>query len=326
MGKLIPFLSIIAITLFVSCSSNRYIARFLVVPDTQTYLEAYPEVMANQFEWIASQKNVDFVIHLGDVTQDNREIEWYVARENFQKLNFPYTISLGNHDMGSKPGVFADTRESTLANKYFPVPEVDSIFCFEPGKIDNRYHLIKAGKTDWLVLSLAFGPSDDVLEWGNQVIKNHSMHQVILNTHAYMYFDSTRMDNGDWWRPQSYGIGKDSTDTVNDGEQIWQKLVSQHPNLVAVVSGHVLKTGTGLLVSEGIHGNKVPQMLSNYQRGVDNSIKGGNGYLRILEFDTRTKLLKVKTYSTLENKYHPDPQHNYTIEINTGQVNSLPTK
>ena len=320
MGKLITYLSLIAVTLMASCSANRHTARFLVVPDTQTYLEAHPEVMENQFDWIASQKNVDYVIHLGDVTQDNREIEWYVARENFRKLKVPFTISLGNHDMGSKPGVFADTRESTLANKYFPVPEDESTFCFEPGKMDNRYYLAKAGKTDWLILSLAFGPSDEALEWGNQVIKDHPHHQVIVNTHAYMYFDSTRMDNGDWWRPQSYGIGKDSTDTVNDGEQIWQKLVSQHSNIVAVVSGHVLKTGTGLLISKGEQGNQVAQMLSNYQRGVDNSIKGGNGYLRILEFDTRAQQLKVQTFSTLEKKFHPDPQHNFSIDLKTGLV------
>lgn len=313
-------LSLLAI--FASCTGGKDITRFIVVPDTQTYLESHPAGMENQFDWIASQKGkVDFVIHLGDVTQDNREIEWYVARKNFDRLKTPYSIALGNHDMGSKPGVFADTRESSLANKYFPVAEQDSAYCFEKGKMDNRYHLLRAGRTDWLILSMAFGPSDRVLEWAGQVIEKHKERHVIISTHAYLYMDSTRMDNGDWWRPQSYGIGKDTTDTVNDGEQIWQKLVSKHPNVVAVFSGHVLKTGTGLLISEGDSGNKVVQMLANYQRGVDNSIYGGNGYLRIVEFNHRDGKMHVKTYSTRERKNHPDPSHHYSIHLSTGTIN-----
>jgi hypothetical protein len=293
-----------------------------VVPDTQTYLESHPEVMENQFDWIAKQKKkVDFVIHLGDVTQDNREVEWYVAQKNFSKLNVPYSITLGNHDMGSKPGVFADTRESTLANKYFPVSPADSAYCFEKGKMDNRYHLLNAGKTQWLILSLAFGPSDQVLEWANKIIRENQDKKIILSTHAYLYLDSTRMDGNDWWRPQAYGIGKDTTDTVNDGEQIWEKLVSKHANMVAVFSGHVLKSGTGLLISQGHQGNKVVQILTNYQRGVDNSIRGGNGYLRIVEFDTKNEKMDVRTFSTWEEKFHPDPAHNYTIDLKSGKIN-----
>lgn len=316
------FLILLISSLFFSCSGTAYITNFLVVPDTQTYLESHPEVMENQFDWIARQKRkADFVIHLGDVTQDNREIEWYVARKNFDKLKVPYSISLGNHDMGSKPGLFADTRESILANKYFPVCDQDSAFCFEKGKMDNRYHLLRAGKTEWLILSMAFGPSDQVLEWAGQIIGNHQERKVIVSTHAYLYMDSTRMDNGDWWRPQAYGIGKDTTDTVNDGEQIWQKLVSKHPNVVAVFSGHVLKTGTGLLISEGDSGNHVVQMLANYQRGVENSIYGGNGYLRIVEFNQRDGNMQVKTYSTRERKNHPDPSHHFTIHLGTGKIN-----
>lgn len=304
-----------------SCAGSKQITTFLVIPDTQTYLESHPEVMENQFGWIAKQrKKVDFVIHLGDVTQDNREVEWYVARKNFDKLQMPYSISLGNHDMGSKPGVFADTRESTLANKYFPVQKSDSSFCFEKGKMDNRYHFLQAGKTGWLILSLAFGPGDKVLDWANKVINENQDKKVILSTHAYLYLDSTRMGNGDWWRPQSYGIGKDTSDTVNDGEQIWEKLVSQHTNIVAVFSGHVLKSGTGLMISRGDKGNQVVQVLTNYQRGVENSIRGGNGYLRIVEFDIRKSLMNVKTFSTWEQKYHPGKQHHYSVDLISGSV------
>ena len=320
--KLYKTLSFSLIILLSTFANGQKIARFIIVPDTQTYLESYPQGMENQFDWISKQnKNTDFVIQLGDLTQDNQELEWYFVRKNFEKLKTPYSIALGNHDMGSgKPGVAADTRLSKLANKYFPVAEKDSSFCFEKGKMDNRYHFIKAGKKDWLILSIAFGPSDQVLEWANKVIKANGDKKVIISTHAYLYFDNTRMGENDWWRPQNYGIGKDPTTTVNDGEQIWNKLVSKHPNIVAVFSGHVLKSGTGLLISEGEYGNKVVQILTNYQRGVDNSTKGGNGFLRIVDIDTKNESMSVKTFSTIEQKYHPDQFQNYSIDLKSGVI------
>ena len=44
-----------------------------------------------------------------------------------------------------------------------------------------------------------------------------------------------------------------------------------------VFSGHVLNDGQGRRVSEGDYGNKVYQMLSNYQMQTN----GGNGFLRL---------------------------------------------
>jgi len=83
------------------------------------------------------------------------------------------------------------------------------------------------------------------------------------------------------WLPQNYGVGKDvGEDAVNNGEQIWEKLISNYPNILFVFSGHVLNDGVGTFVSEGKYGNKVYQMLANYQGGVEGTEKGGNGFLR----------------------------------------------
>ena len=119
---------------------------------------------------------------------------------------------------------------------------------------------------------------------------------VILNTHAYLYCDSTLHDGKDWWRPQGYGIGKELGRTVNDGAGIWKKLLLRHRNVIAVFCGHVLKSGVGTLVSIGKEGNKVYQMLANYQRGVEGSRLGGEGYLRIVTFNRKTREIDVKTY------------------------------
>lgn len=79
---------------------------FVVLPDTQTYMEKFPEIYMKQMEWIANQGDrFSFVLHVGDVTQNNSENEWEIAKAGFSLLNgkIPYNISLGNHDMGSGP-------------------------------------------------------------------------------------------------------------------------------------------------------------------------------------------------------------------------------
>lgn len=255
------------------------------------------------------------------MTQDNHPVEWMLMSKYFseiEKLGLPYTFSLGNHDLGSKPGQFADVHDTSVANKYFPVGRFGNKpywgGSYNENAIDNHFIEIRSGGINWLIMSLEFGPSDDVIRWANEIIGKNRDKAIIINTHAYLYSDSTWLDNEDWWRPQAYGIGKDSTRTVNDGGQIWGKLVSKHPNILAVFCGHVLNSGVGTLVSTGENGNKVYQMLANFQRGVYGSENGGNGYLRIITFDKKKKTLDVKTYSTWENKYHPSPEHNFIFE------------
>ena len=121
-------------------------------------------------------------------------------------------------------------------------------------------------------------------------------------------------DGKDWWRPQGYGIGKESGRTVNDGAGIWEKLLLKHRNVIAVFCGHVLKSGVGTLVSIGKEGNKVYQMLANYQRGVEGSRLGGEGYLRIVTFNRKTREIDVKTYSTWNKAYHPSEHHNFKFK------------
>src|SRR5690606_29517904 len=104
-------------------------------------------------------------------------------------------------------------------------------------------------------------------------------------------------------------LGKDSVDQVNNGEEIWEKLVRKHPNILLVVSGHVLNDGVGTLVSEGDYGNNVYQMLANFQGGVDGSVNGGNGFLRILTIDPANHTIDVKTYSPHIDEYKTSAEH-----------------
>ena len=102
---------------------------------------------------------------------------------------------MGNHDLGNN----SDKRDSKLFNEYFPYIKHSQMRhfggAFEEGKMDNVWYSFKAGGLEWLVLCLEFGPRNMVLDWAGKIIDSHPTYKVIINTHAYMYSDDTRMGN-----------------------------------------------------------------------------------------------------------------------------------
>ena len=295
---------------------------FVVVPDTQTYVEEFPEVYMKQMEWIANEgKRFAFMLHVGDITQNNSDDEWALAQKGLYLLNgkVPYTLALGNHDMGSKAGAFADTRNTEFANRYFPLNDYiknsNAIAVFPENTIDNSCSEFKLLGDDWLVFSLEFGPRNKTITWVKSIIEKYPNHKIIINTHAYLFHDNTHLDGNDWALPQNYGVGKlTDEDAVNDGGQLWEKLVKKHKNILMVFTGHITGSGVGNLVSEGDNGNKVYQMLANYQKGVKTVEKGDSGYLRIIKVDKTAKTISVKTYSPWLNQYKTEPDQEFTFE------------
>lgn len=325
------FIFALLVMVIIGCNRKMHHARIILLPDTQYYAEKYPEVLDSQINWIVrNSKDIHLVIQQGDLTQNNNEKEWAIVQQAFQKLNnkLPYVVGLGNHDMGSGPGKFADVRNTSLYNKYFTYQQMSQLpgfaGVFEQGKTDNAYYMLETGKVKWLVMTLEFGPRNAVLDWANQIVSSHPDRLVVINTHSYMYSDSTRQGVGDSWRPQAYGVGKDTgADAVNDGEQIWEKLVKKHSNIRFVFSGHILNSGVGTLVSINDAGYYVYQMLANYQSEVKGSVRGGNGWLRILDMDFKRKQLTVTTYSPFVNQYMDHPAHRFVIRHVLYEVESI---
>ncbi len=293
----------------------------VLLPDTQTYAEKYPHILSSQIDWIAANADsIDLVLQQGDLTQNNNEKEWTIVRKAFSQLDnkVPYVLAVGNHDMGSGPGKFADTRNTELFNTYFPVSTMEQLPAFaetfEPGKMDNSCYVLDRQDTKWLILSLEFGPRKAVVDWANQLVEKYQDYQVIVNTHCYMYSDSTRQGEGDYWRPQGYGIGSGvGPDAVHDGEQLWEQLIRRHANIRFVFSGHILNGGVGNLVSINDAGFPVYQFLANYQEGVKGSKEGGRGFLRILKINTKNNTLRVRSYSPYTGEYLEKEGHDFLI-------------
>lgn len=295
---------------------------FVVLPDTQTYIEEYPDVYMKQMQWIADQNDrFSFVLHVGDITQNNSEEEWEIAKAGFSMLDgkIPYHLALGNHDMGSGPGKFADTRNTVLANQFFPYETYkrnnNIIATYPENSIDNSCAEHELIGMKWLVFSLEFGPRNITIDWASDIIAKHPNHKIIINTHAYLYNDNTLHDGEDWYLPQKYGVGKATGEhALNDGGQLWEKLVSIHKNSIMVFCGHIIGSGVGQLVLNNNYSNHVYQMLANYQKNVVGVEKGDSGFLRIIKVDKTLKTITVKTYSPWLDTYRTEPEHEFVFE------------
>lgn len=296
----------------------------VVLPDTQHYSERHPDQYLAQTQWVVDNKqarNIACVLHLGDITNGSTPREWENAVKAMNQLDgkVPYFMVPGNHDY-SALGSCQD--RTTLMSQYFPVskfkevPNFGGVYDKEPDRSENSYHLFSAEGRDFLVLALEFGPRRDVVRWANEVAGKHKNREAILITHAYMYFDDRRYDWKKYgarqsWNPHGYKIAQTTGDDVLDGEELWNELVSKHENFILTLNGHVLNDGLGRTVTATPAGRDVHQVLVNFQMRP----KGGDGWLRVLEFHADGTTCDVCDYSPTRKQRNESKQNQFTMKM-----------
>lgn len=281
-----------------------------IVPDTQILSYYYPGAFESIYEWLADnkeQENLQFVVGLGDITELNEDAEWERATQSIGILDgvIPYSLTLGNHDYAGGGSQTTTTyRDSSKFNSYFPLSKYENSpgfgGAFEPGKMDNTYHTFSVAGQQYLVLALEFGPRDEVVDWANDIVENHPDHQVIVSTHTYVDTNGTRIKGQNPGSPHRYAFI--NSQSVNDGEQLWDKLVKKHKNIFLVLSGHQIYDHVVHRMDRGEHGNMVHQFLINGQ-GLDKDIYGGVAMLGMLRFTDNGQTLRFNYQSLVKDAY-----------------------
>ncbi|MFW6050396.1 MAG: metallophosphoesterase [Myxococcota bacterium] len=292
---------------------------FVVLPDTQYYVAGHPEIFEAQARWIAERAEalgIRFVLHEGDVTDDNSRAQWALARRAMARLDgrVPYVLVPGNHDYGE--GGTGDTRACGLSDAFWDAGiEARPSFggSFEPGRLENTFHVFGSDPEDaWLVLALELAPRDAVVDWANGVLAEHATMPALVLTHAYLYADGTRYDGENRpdqrWSARTYGFAE--ADSANEGEALWQKLVRPHPNVRLVLCGHVPQEGARR-TSERPDGTFVHEVLANYQQ----LPSGGEGFLRIVRVEPTEGQLHVSTYSPWLDEEKRDDANRFTLPL-----------
>jgi hypothetical protein len=286
----------------------------IILPDTQHYSSNHPETFYKQMNWIVDNKNllnIQYVVQLGDLTNNNKESAWEVASKSFkilEKETIPYSIVYGDNDMKNPDKNYYDgIRHTELLNRYFPVTRFDKPGTwwkggfYDPQKIDNYYCLFNYNDYKYLIMNLELAPRNAVLKWADTIISKNSDRKVIVVTHDYLDKKGKKLND-----LKSFGLdGNDANGKPmgNNAEEVYKKLVKKNPNIILVLCGH--KEGTFQkevkikLSKESEETRTVFEILSDFQdertKGSDD--KSGKGLLRVLKIYPDKNELAISTVS-----------------------------
>lgn len=278
---------------------TNYAYSFAVIGDTQIVTYKYPELLHNIYDYVVDNvesKKIAYVIGLGDITDKNNADEWALAKSEIFRMNdlVPYSLVRGNHD------------KSPEFNSTFDVPEYTGTYEGQyDAKIENTWRTFTAGSVNYLLFTLDYGPSDEVMAWAGDIIEAHPTHKVIITTHAYLYRDGTTLDQNEVCPPATTG-------GYNNGDHMWDKFVRKYENIVLVLCGHDPTDRVVCTQTTGDHGNTVTQMLIDPQ-GMDNSGEA-IGMVCMFYFSEDGSQMEVEYYSTVKNLYYrEDNQFSVTL-------------
>ncbi|MCT2581834.1 metallophosphoesterase [Actinophytocola gossypii] len=291
------------------------------VPDTQLYAQATPELMVDQFEYVADvakKRKTEIVVQAGDLvnrpylSQEYQFANAEPAVRAWEDAEIPYLISWGNHD-------YDDARNNrVLLPEYYPMERLaasldGSPFTFGGSHdIDNYFYEGEVHGAKLLFLTVGYFSIDNgdepAIAWAKDVIESHPDSTVILAIH-----NSVNLGANNWSNPH-----------------VLDQLVKPYGNVVLTLGGHV--TGTGVAATENAPGGTSYGVLTDYQ----GRVYGGQEFLKHVSVDAENGLMYFNTYSPLldatssDGPWHHDlapgavpglhghDTENYVLELDLG--------
>ena len=273
----------------------------VIFPDTQNYMSASNrEVWFSQCRWVADHRianNIEAVLSTGDISDRAREKEFSLAAEGYDLVeNAGITVFplAGNCDYKRKGG-YDGRREApgyedfVASRRLARLPGFGGTF---DGSYANYYCRLDVGGMKFLILALEFFPRAVAVDWAAGVIDANPDRKVIVLTHAYLNADGKRTSPWDLGGPRFYGYF--NADRGMDGEELWKRLISKKPTILAVICGHQHPGHFAHRADAGVNGNIVNQFFLNYQ----GAPRGGEGWIGILSFHPSNGTMDFGAYRT----------------------------
>lgn len=309
---------------------NNLISSFTlaVLPDTQFYARYATSSESSQYQrrfgsepfnaqtqWIAQNAlplNIAFTLHLGDVVdQVGKPEQWKIADIAMQQLELakaPYSILAGNHDVLSDVDYAVDpvggtdstrdlTREPYL--QWFSTTRSRRQATFggrDPSGF-HEYHIFTVEGQSYLVLALSWRISDTAINWARQVIAKHPTLPVILSNHQLLDISPD-------------GLSPKETEY---GKMLWERLIRDNDQIFITLNGH--HHGAAHLTKINDYGNPVELMVVDYQM----AYQGGNGLMRLYEFDLTNNKIKVISFSPWVKQKPSETLNSFDQAVLTGQ-------
>jgi len=271
----------------VGASACGGVLRIVHMPDTQYYASTYPPQFGQQTRWIADQRP-DYVVHSGDIVNDASSLQqWKIADAAMALLDdagIAYGVVPGNHDQFPN----SDRSEGSTSNyrSYFGTKRFVGLPHYASFTKQNDSHFDLVGNA-LIFIYVEWGDiaGGRTVEWVQAALASHPERVAVIVTHYALNLDGSLSE---------------------DGEQIMRELAG-FPNLKFVISGHVHGEATAV---HRRHGNDVTFLVANYQARTN----GGDGWLRIYDFDIGTKRLTATTYSPILDAYEHDADSEFVMD------------
>lgn len=284
----------------------------IALPDTQNYSASadHAWMFRRQVEWVVDREarlreglDIRFLTHLGDLVNSQSDpVQWARATEAMNLLDgrLPYGTVPGNHDLGFGSTAYLD--------RFGPDPvaagSVGRWLDAATGKRHawyggasprgySSYQLVEVRGREFLFLHLDHDCPDEDIEWAAGVLRAHPRVLTMVITHNYLAKTGAAGFSGSGTGERGYtsqanvSLGPDR----NRPEEVFQALVKPFNQVYMVICGHM--SAIYHLERTNVAGNPVHEVLCNYQ----SLPSGGNGFLRIMEFQPCAKRIVHRTYS-----------------------------
>ena len=308
-----------------------YAYSIAVVGDTQIINKADAssdtEYMQTLYTWLKNhrtEKNIQYVIGVGDITDTYQSSGTYYAAEwenakaalaILDEAGIPYSLVRGNHDISSgMNGAFG------LGSEYYndlvalseakdaegrPMAGFSGEYTDDTKaqyKIENTYRKLIVGNDKYLIVTLDWAPSAANLTWLDGVIAANGDYKVIVTMHQFLYKEGTFADDADSTLPHeninSATWGEIPTGGTELPRTLWDSVLSKHANVEMILCGHEAIDNILTTQLRGDNGNTVTAMLIDAQ-ALDTYIPAG--MVAMLYFSEGGDIINVEYISTIRD-------------------------
>ena len=242
---------------------------------------------------------------------NNRIFEWTVCEAGtdiLQASGIPWMPMRGNHD---------DSTGFNNCYDYATYGSNQSWFggSYHNDKLDHTYWFVTVGDREYMILSLGWAPSWDVLDWAKGIVEANSDKSVILTCHAYMNKDGSLLAKGD-----NICVNAFLPDSP-EGEDVWAAF-KDYENVVLAMGGHIPCPDVVTWVDQNGAGKDVYSLLFDRQ---DDDVQKRYAMVGVLTFHEGSERVDVNWYSTRYDALYKEKnqftitvsdvcRHNYTLE------------
>jgi hypothetical protein len=274
------------------------------LPDTQNYSSSYPQIFASQTNWVqlnATALDIQYVSHYGDIVNNADQAFQWVNADNAMRvlddMGIPYGVCPGNHDFLSSGGSGQPFIPQNYLNYFGP-----SRFAGEPWYVGSSPSglsmctTFRAGGIDFLQIHLACDTPVAELSWAQAILDRNRHVPAMLTTHRYLqdaedYTGGVPLVSSGRYPDIWYAAEGLYDPNGIRSEEFWRWFVRRNTNVFMVTCGHFHEEYRQ--VSTNVAGRPVHEVLADYQ----DDPNGGDGWMRIMRFDTAAGVIDVDTYS-----------------------------